>query len=143
MCWRTARSPGRDESGSAPSPRSIAKRSYQRLLHASAQQLRKARIGIVGQLLAQSKLDDLPTLEDQYLVGTLHRRQTMGNDDRRAPLEQALDGALDCPLGGGVEPRRRLVEDDQAGVVQEHAGEGQQLGLASREPAAIGREPRV
>ena len=51
------------------------------------------------------------------------------------PLQQLVHGALYQLLGGRVEARRRLVQDDQAGVFQEDAGEGEQLRLARREPA--------
>ena len=40
----------------------------------------------------------------------------------------------------GSSRRGRLVQDDQAGVLEEDAGEGEQLGLAGREAAAAGRE---
>ena len=55
-----------------------------------------------------------------------------------AAAQQAIHGLLQQPLGGRVQARRRLVQDDHAGILQEDAGEGQQLRLAGGEPAAAG-----
>src|SRR5215211_9378990 len=46
---------------------------------------------------------------------------------------------LDLPLGADVDARRRLVEEEDAGVGEKRAREGDQLALAEREtPAALG-----
>ena len=60
----------------------------------------------------------------------------MRDRDRRASLLEPRESGLDEPLGDGVERRRRLVEDQDPGVLQEHARDGHALLLASRELVA-------
>ena len=60
----------------------------------------------------------------------------MGDDDGGALPQQGPHGALDAPLGGGVEAGGGLVQDHQAGGAQEGAGQGQQLRLPRGEPQA-------
>jgi hypothetical protein len=63
----------------------------------------------------------------------------VGNDDPGSAGKQSVDGMFDIALGGGVEARRRLVEDDQAGIAQEDADKGQELGAWPAEsPAPAG-----
>ena len=54
----------------------------------------------------------------------------MGDDDRGPAQEQALQSLLDPPLGPHVDVRRRLVEDQDPGLGQKGAGEGDDLALA-------------
>ena len=58
------------------------------------------------------------------------------SDMRRERLDHAA-------LGGAVEVRCRLVEQQQRRVPHERAGEGQSLALARREPTAALAEHRV
>ena len=103
---------------------------------AGLQQAVKARFGVAGQRGARAVLADAALLQDHDLVGALHRAQAVGDDDGRAVLDQRVHGALDQVLGGRVQARRGLVEDDQARVLQKDARKGQQLRLARRQPAA-------
>ena len=54
------------------------------------------------------------------------------------PVQQPVDGALEQLLGGRVQPRGSLVQDDQARILEEDAGQGEQLGLAGGEAATAG-----
>src|SRR5215218_5338960 len=44
-------------------------------------------------------LDDASVIEDQDAVELAHRRQTVGDDQRRAATHQAMHGVLDQGLG--------------------------------------------
>ena len=67
----------------------------------------------------------------------------MGDDDRGAALEQALEALLDRALGADVDVGRGLVEDQDARLGQEGAGEGDELALAGRELDAALADPRI
>jgi len=53
---------------------------------------------------------DLAAVEDDDLARAAHRREAVGDHERRAPLEEAIERALDEVLGLGVERARRLVD---------------------------------
>ena len=60
----------------------------------------------------------------------------MRDDDRRPPVQQPVERALDQHLGRPVDVRRRLVEDEDARVGEQRAGDRDQLALAGREARA-------
>ena len=60
----------------------------------------------------------------------------MGDHEGRAAGEQALQPALDHPLGADVDGRRRLVEDQDARIGEQRPREGDELPLPEREPEA-------
>jgi hypothetical protein len=66
----------------------------------------------------------------------LHGREPVGDDDRRATVEERVEGALHHRLAGEVERARRLVEDEDRRIREEGARERDELPLARREPAA-------
>jgi hypothetical protein len=51
--------------------------------------------------------------------------QTVGDDEAGAPFHQRVQRSLDDLLGGGVHAARRLVQDQDARVGQQGAGEGE------------------
>src|SRR5690349_6602841 len=55
-----------------------------------------------GQLLVGSLLGDPPVLEHDDLAGAADRREAVGDDDRGAAVEQALEALLDRLLGADV-----------------------------------------
>ena len=59
------------------------------------------------------------------------------------PASRRSQPALDPPLGADVDRRRRLVEDEDARVREQRAGEGDELALAEREPEPALAELRV
>src|SRR4051794_20081556 len=85
------------------------------------------------QLVVAAALDDSAALDDDDEVGAQDRGQAVRDRDRRAPLHDALDSDLDQPLGHGVEGRRRLVKNEDARVLEQHARERDALLLAARE----------
>ena len=76
----------------------------------------------------------IPYVENWRALELLMKTDVMRS--RRVVVTTTNKRALDQLLGGRVEPRRGLVEDHQAGVLQEDPGEGQQLRLARRQPTA-------
>ena len=70
----------------------------------------------------------------------------VGDDqDARAAVRQAGQAAQQIVRSGGVEVRGRLVEDQEVGVGEEEAGDGDPLALPARDPrpglADLGLEP--
>jgi hypothetical protein len=62
--------------------------------------------------------------------------EAMGDDDGGAVLHQPLEGILHHALALGVERRGRLVEQQQRGLAQQGAGDGDALALPAGEPDA-------
>ena len=78
-------------------------------------------------------LDDEAVVQDDDPAGLADRRQAVRDDDRGAAGEQAAQALLDRRLGVEVDVRGGLVEDQDAGVGDEGAGERDQLALAGGE----------
>ena len=57
----------------------------------------------------------------------------MGNHEGGAPARQALHSLHDCRLGLEVHRARRLVEDENRGILQEGTRERDALALTARE----------
>jgi len=81
-------------------------------------------------------LHDPPVLEDQDPVGREHRGQSMGDHEAGAAMEQRLQGGLDELLGDGVEVAGGLVEDQDAGVFEDHPGDRDSLLFTAGQPVA-------
>ncbi len=73
------------------------------------------------------------------------RAEDVLDDDERAGVvgRQRGDGGPHLGGAGGVEHRRRLVEEDEGGVEGERAGEGEPLGLPARQRRGGGVEGQV
>lgn len=78
-------------------------------------------------------LDDLAVIDVEDLVRVLDRRQAVRDDEARAPLEQMLQAGLQRLLGARVDVARRLVQDQDTRVGEQHAREGDELALAGRQ----------
>src|SRR6266568_8940226 len=81
-------------------------------------------------------LDDPAAVEYQNDVGGEHGRQPVRDDERRALSEQRAQCRLDVLLGDGVQIGRRLVEDEDARVLEDDPGDGHALLLAARQPVS-------
>ena len=72
----------------------------------------------------------------RHPVGDGERRQAMGDHDHGAAARVGLELAQQLFLGGGVERAGRLVEDQDARVADQRAGDAEKLALAHRQPLA-------
>ena len=95
------------------------------------------------QFVVRADLDDPAALQDDQAVGLAQGAQAVGDGDRRAALDQVVERLLDLPLGLGVDRRGRLVEDQDARVDQQRAGDRDPLPLAARERLAALADQRV
>ena len=78
-------------------------------------------------------LDDAPVLDDADEVGVADRTQAVGDDQGGAAAQQPFQRGLDERLGDGVHVGRRLVQNEDARVGQDGAGDAHQLPLADRQ----------
>ena len=81
----------------------------------------------------RSLIDQPPSMEEQNPVGQADLRKPVGDQERRAPLEDPPHGLLDLVFGGAVDGAGRVVEDQDRRVGEESAGEGNALALAARQ----------
>mmetsp|Transcript_6267 Transcript_6267/g.9457 ORF Transcript_6267/g.9457 Transcript_6267/m.9457 type:complete len:503 (+) Transcript_6267:362-1870(+) len=83
-------------------------------------------------------LDDAAVLEDDNLVRIDDGGEAMGDDDRRPSHHQTVQGLLHQLLVLRVERRRRLVEQQDLGVLEQRARDGDALLLsAGKHDAAL------
>ena len=92
----------------------------------------------VGALLHQAAL-----VQHQDLVRGQDGGQAVGDHQAGAPGQQRLQRRLDERLALRVQMRGGLVQDQEARVLQDHAGDGQPLLLAAAEPVAALAHHRV
>ena len=86
----------------------------------------------------------LPGFHHDDAIGALHRRQAVGDDERRAVLHRRLQRGLHHALAFRVERARGLVEQQQRRVLQDRAGDADALALAARQAhAALAEEGPV
>src|SRR5208337_523665 len=113
-----------------------------------------AEIGLVqGRILASTGeealvaalLEDPALLEDDDPVRRLDRGKAVGDNDRRPAAHDRLEAFLDLRLGEGIDARRGLVEDEDAGIAQEDSRQDDELALPHRQRGAampgLGGEP--
>src|ERR1700722_349179 len=113
---------------------------------------RRARIDLLGtelqlvqlgvdalmreQLRVGPGLDNGPIAQHQDAVGTLDRGEPMRNHEGRTIAQQLLERRLDMALGGGIERRGGLIENQDRSVAQQGARYRNALALAAREQHA-------
>ena len=88
------------------------------------------------QLRVRPLLHQPPVIHHQDRVGRQDRAQPVGDHQARPPNHDPLQRLLDQRLGLAVQRRRGLVQHEDAGILQDHAGDCQPLFLAAREPVA-------
>ncbi len=81
-------------------------------------------------------LDQAASVDGDDPVGAADGGEAMGDDEHGAALRDALHVLLDDPLALIVERAGRLVEDEDARIGHQRAGDGEALALAAREAAA-------
>lgn len=87
--------------------------------------------------------DDAAPVHDEDAVGVGGEVEVVGDHDRRTARHQAAQGFDDAAGGHRVQARRRLVEDQDRGVAQDGAGDGQALELAAGQAGRVGVDPGV
>ena len=89
-------------------------------------------------------LDNPPRLHHQNAVSLQHRRQPMGDHQRRAPGHHVVERGLNLRFVVRVERRRRLVEQQDRRVLENGARDRQALPLPARQrDAALAKLGRV
>ena len=88
-------------------------------------------------------VEQAAALEHGDLVGERDRRQAVGDDERRAARHDLLQRALDLLLGRRVDGRGGVVEDQDARVGEQRAGDRDALALAARQRQAALADARV
>jgi hypothetical protein len=78
-------------------------------------------------------LDQAAALERDDAIRRPHGREPVRDDQNRPPLGDLLHVLLNDALALIVEGARRLIEDQNARVGDERAGNGDALALATRE----------
>ena len=74
-----------------------------------------------------------PLVQDQDLVGVDDGGEAVGDDQRGHAAAEAAQAPLDGLLGGAVQGRGGLVQDQDARALEDGAGEGHALLLAARQ----------
>jgi hypothetical protein len=93
------------------------------------------------QLVVAADLDDAAAVEHDQAVGIAQRRQAVGDGDRRPAPHQVVERFLDFLLGRRVDRRGRLVENQDARVDEQRAGDRDALAFAAGERLARVRRP--
>ena len=83
------------------------------------------------QFVVAADLDDTATVEDDQSIGVTQRGQAVRNGNRRTSSYQVVECLLDFLLGGGVDRLGRLVEDQDARVDQQRAGDRDPLSFTA------------
>src|SRR5215510_12255721 len=109
-----------------------------RFLHPQLQAVeRRVAPTLAQQLVVTPRFDDRSILDDEDAISIDDGMQAMCDHDRRPPLAEVLDRALNLPLGFGIERSRRLVEQDDRRVLEQGACDGDALALAAGELQAV------
>src|ERR1043166_3860743 len=85
------------------------------------------------QRLVRAALDDAAVVEDDDVVGVLHRGDAMGDDQHGPPLPDLAQRPQDALLGLRVDGAQRVVEQEDQRVADERAGDGGALLLPARQ----------
>ena len=88
-------------------------------------------------LLVRATFHNATMLDGRNFIGMFNGREAMGNDDRGAAARQALKRLLHRLLAFVIQSTRRLVQDKDLGILEEHARDGDALLLAARKAAAV------
>ena len=81
-------------------------------------------------------LDDPAAVDDDDAVGVTQGGETVRDRDGGAPLGEGIERALDLLLGFGIEGGGRLIEDQNARIVDQGARNGNALALTARKREA-------
>ena len=105
----------------------------------------QAAVGALGRkkLRMTPLLDHAMPIDHHDPVGIADRCEPMGDDEAGAAGSQLRQRLLDGPLGFAVEGTGRLVQDQDRGILQKHAGNRDALPLPTRKLHPALAEDRV
>ena len=89
------------------------------------------------QLDVRTVLCHATVVEHEQLVGVTECGQTVRNGKGRTSLGGATDGILDLLFGLGIECRGRLVQNENARIVNERTGNRNSLALTARQRISL------
>src|SRR5690606_34877669 len=95
------------------------------------------------QLLVRAALDDPAAVQDQDLVRALDRGQPVRDHERRAPAAQRPESVPDHRLALAVQAGSGLVKDQDPGIGQDRARDGDSLALPAGQLHAALAHDRV
>jgi hypothetical protein len=82
-------------------------------------------------------LDNLALVKDIDDVRVLDRAETMCNGDCCAAFGSGVESDLDHALGCRVERRRGFVKEEDFGIAEESASDGDSLALSTRKKSTF------
>ena len=91
---------------------------------------------VLQQLVVGAALDDPSLVQDVDDVAAHRQRQPVGDADDGLAGRDGRKLLQDLVLGLGVQGAGRLVQNQDRGVAEQRAGDGESLALATGEPAA-------
>src|SRR6266481_7001985 len=93
-----------------------------------------AAVGVTAlqQFVMASLVDQFAAFQDENFIGPADLRQAMGNQQRGAALQDAVNGLLDFVFSGAVDSAGRVIEHQDVRVGQQGAGDGDALALTAR-----------
>jgi hypothetical protein len=91
----------------------------------------------------RTALDDAASIENDDRVGVGNGREAVRDNQGRPALAQAREGLLDDQLRIGIERAGGFVENQDARVLENRAGDRQPLTFPSRKPVAALPDDRV
>ena len=86
---------------------------------------------------------DLAFIQHQDLVGVDHGADALRDDEGRAAFHQRVERFLDLRLGRQIHAGGRVVQDQDARIEQQGAGDGDALLLSAAEGGAAFADGRV
>ena len=104
---------------------------------------RRVAAALADQFFVRPVFHQPATIDGDDAIAAPHGRQTMGDDEDRAPLRDALHVVLNDALTFVVQRTGGLVEDQNARIGHQRPGDGDALTLAARKPGAAFADDRV
>src|SRR5690606_37741791 len=98
---------------------------------------------VLDQLGVATLFGDAILSDYDNAVGILDGRQAVRDDERRAPLRQFQQRLLNRRFGLGIQRGRRFVENQDGGVLEEHARDSNTLLLPAAQLHAALTDQRV
>src|SRR5450756_782038 len=130
-----------------PPPRATCPRTFWSAISGTSSELGLIDLAVNGtglhQFLMHSFGRDAPLVQDQDLVCSQHRTDTLGHDEDGALAVQAQQSLLDVSLGVDIDCTRTVVQDEDARLEEQGSGNGDALLLTPREVAATFLHHRV